>query len=173
MNELVNPSTDPDFQSADAPQLIRDREIQRLQLELAEREKTIRRLSDELERNRLATSEQARELAQAHVEGVLSQVGLPAVTLLTQAYLLEQEGKPIQARDVLTVAKKLIHAFELMGLSFVGSVGEVVSYDPNYHLASSANAQIQPGEKVKIQFVGVQYQGKILRKASVEKEGAR
>jgi molecular chaperone GrpE (heat shock protein) len=153
-------------------QIDQDREIQRLRLELAEKDKTNQRLAEELERSHFSTTEQVRERVHDQIEKTLMEASQPVAMLATQAYLLEKQGKPVQARDILTVAKKLVRAVESLGLSVVGEVGETTSYNPNYHSVSTAAATINPGDQVRIQLVGTQFQGKILRKASVEKAGA-
>jgi molecular chaperone GrpE (heat shock protein) len=87
--------------------------------------------------------------------------------LLTQADLLERDGKPIQAQDVLTVARRLVRVLEDHGLTLEGSVGETLPFDPNRHEPLSAEAALQPGEPAVIKFVGASYGGKVLKKSGV------
>jgi molecular chaperone GrpE (heat shock protein) len=142
-------------------------QIQTLQLDLEEREQTIANLKQELERERIGASEQVTETVQAQVERLLFEVATPVAQLLTQAHLLEVEHKPVQTRDVLAVARRIIRTLEDSGLTVVGQVGQTVSFDPDHHEPLEANIGLSSGETVTIRFVGVAYQGKFLRKAGV------
>ena len=143
-------------------------EAQRLRLELAEQEKTVARLKQELERQRGGASARVTEAVQTQVEQLLADVATPVAQLLTQAHLLDVEGKPVQARDVLAVAKRLVRTLEDNGLMLEGRVGESVSFDPDHHEPLSADVSPKSGQMVTVRFVGVAYQGKLLRKAGVE-----
>jgi molecular chaperone GrpE (heat shock protein) len=142
-------------------------QIQTLQLDLVEHEQTIANLKQELERERIGASEQTAETVQMQVERLLSDLATPVAQLLTQAHLLEVERKPVQARDVLAVARRLIRVLEDSGLTVVGQVGQTVSFDPDHHEPLEANIGLSSGETVAIRFVGVAYQGRFLRKAGV------
>jgi molecular chaperone GrpE (heat shock protein) len=83
--------------------------------------------------------------------------------------LLETEGHPVQAKDVMVVAKRLVRVLEDNGLKLAGNVGETVRFDPNHHEPLSAGASPKQGEHVVVRFVGVAYRGKLLRKAGIEK----
>ncbi len=69
---------------------------------------------------------------------------------------------------MLAVVKRLIRVLEDSGLTLTGSVGETVSFDSNLHDPLSANTSLAPGIPVVVKFVGVLYQGKVIRKAGVE-----
>jgi molecular chaperone GrpE (heat shock protein) len=148
------------------------REAQSLRLELSEREDLIAKLKEDLERQRDGAGARVDESVQAQVEQLLAGAAAPVSQLLTQAHLLEAEGRPVQARDVMAVAKRLVRIFEDNGLELVGSVGETAQFDPNQHEPLGANASPAPGDRVVVRFVGVAYRGKLLRKASVEKAEA-
>jgi molecular chaperone GrpE (heat shock protein) len=122
-----------------------------------------------LERQRGGESARVAEAVQEQVERLLSDAAAPVTQLLTQAHLLEVEGKPVQAKDVLAVAKRLVRALEDNGLTLEGSVGETVPFDPNRHEPLSGDAALMPGEAVVVRFVGVSYQGRVIRKAGVAK----
>ena len=98
---------------------------------------------------------------------LLTDTAAPVTQLLTQAHLLEQ-GKPVQAKDVLLVAKRLIRTLEDNGLTIVSQVGETVFFDSNIHEPLSASTEISPGAEVVVRFAGVSYQGKVIRKSGVE-----
>ncbi len=160
-----SPSTQP---QEDERLLTLERQIQNLRLELAERNQIVDKLKQELERQRTSESDHITTAVQTQVEQLLTDATAPVTQLLTQAYLLEVEGKPVQAKDVLVVAKRLIRALEDNGLTLTGSVGETVPFDSNLHDSLSASTSLAPGVPVVVKFAGVSYQGKVIRKAGVE-----
>jgi molecular chaperone GrpE (heat shock protein) len=87
---------------------------------------------------------------------------------LNQAKLLEQ-GSPLDAKDVLLVSNNLIEALKSHGLVIDGVPGDRVRFDPSCHQLLDENEQIQEDQFVTVRFPATIYQGKILRKAGVEK----
>lgn len=161
-----SPSTQP---QEDERSLALERQIQNLRLELAERNQLVDKLKQELERQRKGESDRLTCTIQTQVEQLLSDAAAPVTQLLTQAHLLEQ-GKPVQAKDVLATAKRLIRALEDDGLTLTGKVGETVSFDSNLHDPLSTSTALTSEVPVVVKFVGVSYQGKVIRKAGVEPE---
>jgi molecular chaperone GrpE (heat shock protein) len=153
---------------ADEQALALEQEAQKLRLELAEQEQTVARLKQELERQRGGASAHVTEAVQTQVEQLLTDVSTPVSQLLTQAHLLEVEGQPVQARDVLALVKRLVRTLEDRGLTLVGRVGESVPFDPDHHEPLSADVSPKSGQMVTVRFVGVAHRGKLLRKAGVE-----
>jgi molecular chaperone GrpE (heat shock protein) len=145
-----------------------ERQVQSLRLDLTEQEQLAARLRKELERQRSGASNHVAEAVQAQVEQLLADAATPVAQLLTQAHLLETEGRPVQAKDALAVAKRLVRTLEDHGLAYEGHVGETVPFDPDRHEPLSTDAFPRPGQTVVVRFVGVSYQGKLLRKAGVE-----
>src|SRR5215475_368731 len=137
------------------------REAQRLRLEMEEREKLVASLKGELERQRNGLSAYIDEAVRARIERLMTGVAAPVAQLLTQAHLLEVEGRPVQAKDVLAVAKRLVRALEDEGLTLDGRVGESVSLDPNRHEPVGGNASIAPGQSGVIRFIGLTYRGEL------------
>ena len=156
-----NPSTD------NKKLLTLEREIQNLRLELTERNQLIDQLKQQLEQQRTSESNNIDSAVQNQIEQLLTDTAAPVTQLLTQAHLLE-DGKPVQAKDVLLVAKRLIGTLEDNGLTVVGQVGETVSFDSNLHEPLSASSKVSPGAEVVVRFAGVSYQGKVIRKVGVE-----
>ena len=165
---MLGPQTEAQ-QQADERLLALEREAQGLRLELAERDRMVANLKGELERQRGGESARVGEMMQTRMERLLTDVATPVAQLLTQKHLLEVDGKPVQAKDILVVASRLVRALEDEGLTLECSVGETVSFDPNRHEPLSTHAALTPGQQVVVRFVGVAYQGKLLRKAGVEK----
>lgn len=158
-----SPTTQP---QEDERSLAIERQIQNLRLELAERNQLVDKLKQELERQRTSENDRLTNAVQTQVEQLLSDAAAPVTQLLTQAYLLEQ-GKPVQAKDVLAVAKRLIRSLEDSGLKIKGSVGETIPFDSNLHDPLSASTSLTPGVPVVVKFTGASYQGKVIRKAGV------
>jgi molecular chaperone GrpE (heat shock protein) len=153
--------------TTDEQVLALQRDLQLVRLELQEREQAITRLQQEVERQRSGSSARLSEAVQVHFEQLLADAASPVSQLATQVHLLEVEGKPVQARDVLAVAKRLVRLLEDHGLALVGEVGQVVSFDPNQHEVTQSSFSLTAGQPVVIRFAGVTYQGKLLRKAGV------
>jgi molecular chaperone GrpE (heat shock protein) len=88
---------------------------------------------------------------------------------LTQAHLVEKEGKPVAARDILVVARRLVRVLEGHGLQIEGCAGERTAFDPNRHqFLAAAAATATPDQPVVVRFPAALFQGKVLLKAGVE-----
>jgi molecular chaperone GrpE (heat shock protein) len=157
---IVQPQTDEKL-------LTLEREIQNLRLELTERDQLIDQLKQQLEHQRTSENNNIATAIHNQIEQLLTDTAAPVTQLLTQAHLVEQ-GKPVQAKDVLLVAKRLIRTLEDNGLTLTGKVSETVPFDSNLHEPLSASTTITPDTDVVVRFAGVAYQGKVIRKAGVE-----
>jgi molecular chaperone GrpE (heat shock protein) len=144
------------------------KEIQELRMELDSRERSLANLNQENERLRFRQEQVLNETVAARLEGLFNDLAAPASQILTQADLLENQDKPVQARDVLSVARRMVRALERNGLSFEGQVGQTVGFDPNRHTPLNHTAQPVLGQPVTVRFAGVLYEGKIIYKAIVE-----
>jgi molecular chaperone GrpE (heat shock protein) len=149
--------------------LVLEREVQSLRLELAERERSVAGLKSELERQRNNQNAYIDAAVRDKIERLMIGAAAPVAQLLTQAHLLEAEGRPVQAKEVLTIAKRLVRLLEDEGLYTEGHVGESVNFDPNRHEPMGGDASIAPGQAGVIRFVGLRYRGNLVRKAGVEK----
>lgn len=151
-----------------ADELALHKEIQSLQLELSARERSLTNLQAEIERLRGRQEQLIGETVSARLETLFADMAAPASQILTQADLLERQGKPVQAQDILALARRMIRALERSGLAFDGKPGEQVGFDPNRHTLMNKAAAPMPGKPVTIRFAGVMVQGKIIYKAIVE-----
>lgn len=86
---------DPEV-AADA--LSRNSESQELRLELAERDRLIATLKDDLERMRNAEAERIAELLHAHMQKLMADLAAPVAQIVTQTHLFEVEQKPLQSK---------------------------------------------------------------------------
>jgi molecular chaperone GrpE (heat shock protein) len=143
------------------------REAQELRLQLEERSRQLAALQKERERQQAGEEARVADAVQARVERLLAEAAGPVTQLLTQAHLLEAEGKPLQARDVLAVARRLVRVLEGEGLTLDGRPGERAAFDPNRHAPLAGEAP-PPGATVVVRFAGVGCRGRVLRKAGVE-----
>lgn len=144
------------------------KEAQALRMDLENREQSIANMKQEIERMRLRQDQMIAETVETRLSGLFGDLAGPASQILTQADLLEKQAKPVQARDVLAVARRMLRALERYGLAFAGQTGEQVFFDPNQHTPINEAAQPKAGQMVTIRFVGVTYQGKTIYKALVE-----
>jgi len=117
-------------EGADDRTLALQGEIQGLRLELGERERAVASLRTELERQRKAEGGRVGEAVESQKERLMRDLGPPAAQVVTQAHLLEVDGRPVQARDVLALAKRLVRVLEDHGMTLEGKVGEAVPMTP-------------------------------------------
>ena len=142
-------------------------ELKSQRMELEARDKTIARLKADLERERSTARSQADEIVRARVQRLLQNVAGPAAQLALQGYLLEAEGKPVAARDVLAVARNLVRALENEGLTVEQQPGQRVTFDPNRHEPLSVETPLSSGQPALVKLPGLSFQGALLRKAGV------
>jgi molecular chaperone GrpE (heat shock protein) len=145
-----------------------EKELQSLRLELEARDRRIGSLQHEIERLAERQEQVQAEVTAARMEGLFTEIASPASQLLTQADLLERQGKPVQAEDVLAIARRIIRMVERHGVKFEGQPGEQVIYDPALHTPLNQSGAPQPGQPVTIRFAGVFYRSKVIYKAVVE-----
>jgi molecular chaperone GrpE (heat shock protein) len=157
-------------ESSDGEELLAlRREVQNLRMKLDEHERARSHLQAEVERQRSGESGRVAVAVQARLERLLSAAAGPVAQLLTQAHLLESDGKPVQARDVLAVARQLVRVLQDEGLELDGHVGQATAFDPSRHDPLGSEATLAPGQPVVIRFLGLSAGGKVLRKAGVER----
>ena len=143
------------------------RELQVLRLEAQEYERQGESVRAELERLRQSEASRVTEAVERRVDQILAQVATPAAQLMAQAHLLEAEGKPVEARDVLAVARRLLTPLTEAGLVFEGAIGETAAYDPDRHEPLGGPA-MAPGQAVVVRIPGCSYRGRQLRRAGVD-----
>lgn len=169
-SNLFGPRAEPPQSQAADPsqQLDLETELQKLRIELEARDESIRRLQQEVERLRARQTQVVEETTSAQIQALFADLAGPSSQILTQADLLENQGKPVQARDVLTIARRMVKVLERHGVSFEGPLGKQVDYDPNLHTPLNSSSAPQPGQPVSIRFAGARYKSKIIYKSVVE-----
>lgn len=146
-------------------------EIQALKLDLQEKEEQLKRTQQELERQRSHQEELVEGKVRTALSQVIEEAATPVSQLLTQIHLMDAEEKPVQARDIMTVAKRMVKVLQAHGMHLIGSVGDQVTFDPNRHMPLSNQTSLEPGQSARVRFVGIAYQDQVIRKAGVEPEG--
>jgi molecular chaperone GrpE (heat shock protein) len=169
LKKLFTSSTPTKSDPVDEQILALQTELQQLKLELNDRNSTLSNLQQQLQRQQQNQDSLINEAISTETEKLFNELASPVSQLVTQKYLLEVEGKPVQAKDIMLVVKRLVNSLENKGLTIVGSVGETISFEPNYHQPLSSNLEINSGEQVIVKIVGIAYQDKVIRKAVVEK----
>jgi molecular chaperone GrpE (heat shock protein) len=169
MKSFLDPNQNDALQGADHAELLElQNKIKALQLDLRDRESKIELLSLELERVRLNQKDLLKENSATVLQDLFSSLAPVVIQLVTKNYLSNLQNKTIQSKDILLITERLIHTLEQNGLKLQGQPGQQVQFDPNLHIPLNAACSIQSGQPVIVRFVGVSYQGKIIRKAGVE-----
>src|SRR5436190_18008659 len=137
---------------ADERLLALAREAQGLRLQLQEHASRLTALREECDRLREGEEARVAEAVRGRLEGLLTEAAGPVAQLLTQAHLAEVEHKPVQVRDELAVARRLVRVLEAEGMTLEGQVGAQATYDPDCH-APLGGDTIAPGQPVVIRFV--------------------
>lgn len=153
--------------SSDEGRLLLEQEAQRLRLDLQERDQTLAELRRQVARLRQAETVRSDQAARAQMERLIVAMATRITQLSTQAHLMDVEGKPVAARDVMANARGLVRILEDEGMTLDGGPGERVPFDPTLHEPLEAGVDIRPGEPVIIRLSGVAFRGRSLRKAGV------
>lgn len=143
-------------------------EIKSLQLEIEDRDSHIANLEKDLERLRGGQERATAETVDSQFQSFFAEAAAPICQLLTQSYLVEEENKPVQSRDVLRLVKRLVRVFEDAGLQVRDKVGDDLQFDPNFHEPLSTEHSLTTGDQVNVRLAGLSYSGRVIRKAGVE-----
>lgn len=138
-----------------------------MQLELQERDHAVAELRRQVARLRQAETDRIDEAVCAQMERLLSAMATRITQLNTQAHLMDVEGKPVAAHDVMANARGLLRTLEDEGMTLEGRPSERLAFDPARHEPLQAGIAIRPGEPVEIRLSGLAFQGRLLRKAGV------
>ena len=143
--------------------------IRSLEMDITEKDKTLQLLKNELERAESKKESTIDSAVSSQLEGLIADIAPAVAQIATQEYLLKVEAKPIQGKDVLTVAMSLLHSLEDKGMKLEGTIGAQVPFDPNKHdlLGMGDSSLINDGSSVTVRMPAVTYQGRILKKMAV------
>lgn len=152
-----------------APELLElQTQLRSLQMQLDASQAAARQYQQENERLRARQAQLAAETAAAHLEALLQEMAAPAAQILTQASLVETQNRPVQARDILLVARRMVGALERQGMKFDETVGQQVPFNPDRHTPINPESATHPGQMVTVRVVTVLYRGSIIHKGVVE-----
>src|SRR3954469_20738946 len=91
--------------AADDSRLALEKQAQGLRLELGERDRALADLRRQLEQLQAGERDRLAQALKAQMERVLAASATRIAQLNTQGYLIDVEGKPVAARDVLASAR--------------------------------------------------------------------
>ena len=149
-----------------ALQLSSERAVQTLKLDIASKDETIGQLRRELQRQRLLEAESANAKALSQRLELANRLVTPAVHILTQTHLSETEGKVLQTKDVLAVAKRMVSGLKESGVEFIGQIGQQASFDETKH-EMLGGGHAERGEPVVIKTMGAVLEGNIIQRIGV------
>ncbi len=173
LRNLISPPRQKDTQAppSDAQDPLQQmNELQALRMSQAGDRRAIERLTQEIERLKAQQAEVVDLTLENRLEALFRDLAAPASQVLTQAHLLEDQGKAVPAQDILAVSRRMLRAMERNGVLFEGKVGEAVRFDPERHVPIESGQAIETGQPVIVRFAGVSYRGKVIHKAIVEQE---
>jgi len=124
-------------------------------------------LRREAQAERAGRAEGIRHAVQKELCALFTEAAVVMGQLALQAHLVDQ-GKPIQAKDVMALALGLCRVFEKHGLERIGSPEEAVPFDQDRH-QSMTGCTLETGAQVVIRVPGYRMGAKALRKALVER----
>jgi molecular chaperone GrpE (heat shock protein) len=143
-------------------------QIAQLRLDLQDRDTEIKRLRSDLTRAQEQMDRRVTVEVQNATARLMDDLAPFVAQSVLQRHLVEVEQKDLQIADLLSVPARIQQVLEKYGLEVLGKCGEQASYDPSIHMPLSSSTQITPGQSIRLRFIGIAYQGKILRKAGVE-----
>lgn len=142
--------------------------LRSVQLDIDERDDVISKLRADIERERAARDVTTAAASDSALEKAMADLSLPIIQLATQMHLVEQQGRALNPKDVLTVLNRLVKNAANAGLSLEGTIGDVAAYDADRHEPILSEAAPAPGQPVTIRMPGAAFKGKFIRKAAVE-----
>ncbi len=152
----------------EALKLAHRQELGRLQLELQEAREKLEVLRSDVKRSRNQASGQSQAAVDLKVQELLTPLTGPLSQLQTAVHQADQGERPLSQEHVLLLVRQLLQGLQSGGVRFIGSVGEVVEFDPQLHEPLSVDTQMAAGVAVRILFAGLQLEGRRLRRAGVE-----
>lgn len=164
---LFGPGSEPD-NTATATVLRLESSLQAVSMDLAEKVKEIELLKLELQRKDSKSSVTVNSLVSSELESLFSELAPTVSQIVTMDYLLNVESKPLQAKDSIKVAMRLVHSLQEKGLELKGEIGQQVGFDSNLHeMVSLGDSATQEGDSVTVRMPAVLFKGSLLKKIAV------
>jgi hypothetical protein len=114
------------------------------------------------------TEERVNMLSGEKIQALLEFVAIPCAQLITQHYLHTEKGISVKPSDTFQITSRLVRDLEKAGLDPIGSPGQSLEFDPEFHTPLDASVELEIGSPVIVKFVGFRFQNTILLKAQVE-----
>jgi molecular chaperone GrpE (heat shock protein) len=143
-------------------------ELQRLRLELAHANQRLGQAEAELQRQSREEAGILQHHLEVQLEKLVAPLATPLTQLLTQQHLIEQEGKELDAKDLLATSRRLWQGLAPTGVEVLEAVGAVVSFDPDRHQPLGLGSLVEAGTPVRVRIPGLLLKGQVLKTASVE-----
>ncbi|GBF82030.1 chaperone protein GrpE [Aphanothece sacrum FPU1] len=83
------------------------------------------------------------------------------------AAAVAKKNPQLSAIKLLPLVKPITELLKQWGLEMNGTVGEQVSYDPQYHQLLEGSGEANPGDAVMVRYVGYRQADKLLYRAKV------
>ncbi|CAK0774302.1 molecular chaperone GrpE [Gammaproteobacteria bacterium] len=136
-----------------------------LELDLRDRDKEIRQLRQEYELQREQTLRQRNEAAAVGFESLARQLA-PTLSQLATMQALADMDRAVQVEDILKLFEKVEQVLTRAGLTRIGTVSAMTTFDPRAHQRMSG-VDLDDGDPVIIRFVGYRLGEIVLLKAMV------
>jgi hypothetical protein len=143
-------------------------EASALRLELDEQRREVAALRARLDRGERDRDAQVDSELRRRLTKTFEVAATPAAQLLTQAHL-HRQGRPVGAGDVIMISQRLISGLETVGLRAEGVIGESARFDPDRHVSLASDSTLRPGDHVVIKSVGMNFDGRVMAKAGVQR----
>lgn len=141
------------------------RTLAALRLQLEERNREVERVKKEYALQREQARLQGEQAVGDALEGIVRECAAPLATLAAMEARHRKQGD-LHPPDLFRVVASLQTPLARRGMEQIGQVGEELSYDPALHQVLD-NARLEPGDSVRIRFVGFRFNGKLVSKAQV------
>lgn len=165
---LIEDGANKELEQEHQLRLAAQSELQQLRLDLQQSQQRTAQLQADLTRQSQEQGDVLIEKLQAQLEELLTPLATPLAQLLTQQHLIEDKGKDLSAKDLLVTSRRIWQGLIPAGLEAMGTIGEVVGFDPDCHQPLSQAASLSRGEPVRVRIPGITLKGKVLKAAAVE-----
>ncbi|MBD2206386.1 nucleotide exchange factor GrpE [Calothrix sp. FACHB-1219] len=125
----------------------------------------ISELKNEYERSQLALQQQRERLLQEFQQQSLQYLESLLLQWPTAAHKAAENPQLAAIKIVPLVQKPLDKLLQEWGIEAIASVGAELPYDPQFHQSMEGN--LQPGERVKVRYIGYRQGDRLLYRAKV------
>lgn len=127
-------------------------------------ETQIATLQHEYDRLQQHMGDRQHQAVEELMRSALNQIESWMLQWPTAAYAA-QKNDQIPASRLLPLVRPIENLLQAWGVEAIAPVGEEIPYDPQWHQLMDGTAQ--PGDRVRVRYVGYRLQGKLLHRAKV------